>query len=144
MGEKENAPDYEVGFGKPPAATRFKRGQSGNPKGRPKGKRNAATVIMRALQAKVVINENGRRREVTKFEAAVTQVANKAAGGDLRALNLVTALMRSAEESVQQEAVTTTRLQDVDQRVLQDLMQRLEATKEENSDAESGTERQDG
>jgi hypothetical protein len=144
MGEKENAPDYEVGFGKPPAATRFKRGQSGNPKGRPKGKRNAATVVMRALQAKVVINENGRRREVTKFEAAVTQVANKAAGGDLRALNLVTALMRSAEESVQQEAVTTTRLQDVDQRVLQDLMQRLEATKEENSDAESGTERQDG
>ena len=143
MDDNERPSEYDIGFGKPPAATRFKRGQSGNPKGRPKGKRNAATVIMRALQAKVVINENGRRREVTKFEAAVTQVANKAAGGDLRALNLVTALMRSAEESVQQEAVTTTRLQDVDQRVLQDLMQRLEATKEENNDAESSTERQE-
>jgi hypothetical protein len=143
MDDKEKSPGYEVGFGKPPAARRFQRGQSGNPKGRPKGTRNAGTVIMRALEAKVVMNESGRRREVTKFEAAVTQVANKAAGGDLRALNLITALMRSAEESVQQEAATTTRLQDVDQRVLQNLMKRLEATEEEHSDAESNSERQD-
>ena len=125
---------YEVGFGKPPAATKFKKGQSGNPKGRPKGKRNAATVIIRALDAKVIINENGRRREITKFEAAITQLANKAASGDLRALGMVTALMQLAEERVQQEAVAKTYLQDADQQLLQGLMERLEAMKEEPAD----------
>ena len=143
MDEQDKPLDYDVGFGKPPAATQFKKGQSGNPKGRPKGKRNASTVILRALGAKVVINENGRRRELTKFEAALTQLANKAAQGDMRAVNLATALVRLAEERVEQDAVkTTTNLQDADHRVLQGLMQRLEETKEEASD-EGQTVRQD-
>ena len=141
MDEREKPQDYDVGYRKPPAASLFKKGQSGNPKGRPKGKRNASSVIMRALGAKVVINENGRRREVTKFEAAITQLANKAAQGDLRALNLVMALMRFAEERVEQDAVTTTHLQDADGRVLQGLMQRLEELKEQESN-ESQTVRQ--
>ena len=132
---------YEVGFGKPPAATRFRKGQSGNPRGRPKGKRNAATTIMRALDAKVTINENGRRREITKFEAAITQLANKAATGDLRALGMVTALMQLAEERVHQDAVAKTNLQDADQRLLQGLMQRLETMKEEPTDAASDDQR---
>ena len=143
MDERDKPLDYDVGFRKPPAATRFKKGQSGNPKGRPKGKRNASTVILRALGAKVVINENGRRHEVTKFEAALTQLANKAAQGDMRAVNLAAALVRLAEERVEQDAVkTTTNLQDADHWVLQGLMQRLEETKEEPSD-ESQTVRQD-
>jgi len=121
--------------------SRFKKGQSGNPKGRPKGKRNAATVIMRALDAKVIINENGRRREITKFEAAITQLANKAASGDLRALGMVKALMEFSEERIQQESVAKTHLQDADQRLLQGLMERLEAMKEEPANATSESER---
>lgn len=123
--------EYDVGYGKPPAANRFKKGQSGNPKGRPKGKRNASSVILRALAVKVVINENGRRREVTKFEAALTQLANKAAQGDIRAVNLAIALVRLAEERVEQDAVRTTNLQDADQWVLQGLMKRLEEMTDE-------------
>ncbi len=133
--DDEPKPDYDVGFGKPPKGSRFKKGQSGNPKGRPRGKKNASTVILRALEAKVVINENGRRREITKFEAAITQLANKAAVGDLRALNLATQLMRLAEERVQEESVTTTPLKDVDQRVLQGLMERLKSIQEEDENA---------
>ncbi len=144
MDDETKPSDYEVGFGKPPAATRFKKGQSGNPKGRPKGKANAVTEILRALEEKVVINENGRRRVVTKLVAAMTQLANKAAGGDLRALNLATVLMRLAEERVQQEDSTTSRLQDADKRVLQNLMQRLEATIEGGDDAAVSFERQEG
>lgn len=142
MDERDKPYAYDVGYGKPPAATRFKKGQSGNPKGRPKGKRNASSLILRTLGAKVVINENGRRREITKFEAALTQLANKAAQGDMRALNLATALMRLAEERVEQDAVKTTHLQDADYQVLQGLMKRLEETKEKASD-EGSTLRQD-
>jgi hypothetical protein len=43
---------------------------------------NVATALTKALRKKVVINENGRRRTVTKVEAAVKQLVNKAAGGD--------------------------------------------------------------
>ena len=122
---------YEVGFGKPPKATQFREGQSGNPKGRPRGKPNMATIIRRSLEAKVVINENGQRREVTKFEAGIIQMSNKAAAGDLRALNMVTAFARSAEEREQQEISGKAGLGESDQKVLQRLMQRLQATDEE-------------
>jgi hypothetical protein len=51
-----------VGFCRPPESTRFKKGVSGNPKGRPKGSLNVATVFMKTLREKVVINEHGQRR----------------------------------------------------------------------------------
>lgn len=130
----------EVGYGNPPKHSQFKKGQSGNAKGRPKGKPGAMTVVLRALSAKVMINENGRRRKVTKFEAALMQLANKAAGGDLRALNQVTALMRLAEEREKEEAPITTCLQDADRLVLQSLMQKFEATTKEKEEVEDETD----
>ena len=136
MSDNTTDKPYEVGFGKPPKSTQFRKGQSGNSKGRPKGKPNLATVINRTLQAKVIINENGRRREVTKLEAGMIQMSNKAAAGDLRALNMVTAFARSAEECEQQEISGKAGLGESDQKVLQRLMQRLEATHEEEEKLE--------
>jgi uncharacterized protein DUF5681 len=89
---------YDVGFGKPPKPSQFRKGFSGNPKGRPKGRRNLATVLERTLQEKVVINENGVRRTITKLEAAVKQLVNRAASGDLSAMRQLVALAGSAEE----------------------------------------------
>lgn len=51
--------------GTSPQHTRFKKGQSGNPNGRPKGALNLATVLARTLREKVVINEHGQRKVVT-------------------------------------------------------------------------------
>ena len=53
-------PCYGVGYGKPPLHTRFRKGQSGNPKGRGKGTRNLATIFMEAMSQSVTINENGK------------------------------------------------------------------------------------
>ena len=86
--------DYEVGYGKPPKEHRFKKGQSGNPKGRPKGALNIATVIDRVLREQVVITENGERKTISKLEASVKQVVNKAASGDMRAFQQVPPLAR--------------------------------------------------
>lgn len=66
-----------VGYGKPPEQSRFQRGKSGNPNGRPKGILNFATALQKTLREIVVITENGRRKEITKLEAAVKQLVNK-------------------------------------------------------------------
>jgi|GEM_PF-902545 len=81
--------DYPVGYGRPPRDTRFKKGSSGNPKGRPRGSKNSTTLLKEALNEQVAITENGRRRTITKKEAIVTQIVNKAASGDHRSIQLL-------------------------------------------------------
>ena len=53
--------NYEVGYGKPPQHTQFKKGHSGNIKGRPRGSRNASTLLDEALRERVMVTENGVR-----------------------------------------------------------------------------------
>jgi hypothetical protein len=101
--EKKNDHDsYEVGYGKPPKGTQFKKGESGNPKGRPKGKLNTSTVILRTFGKKIRITENERTREVTKFEAGIIQVANKGVRGDLHAVKISTPLVQMAEAEIRE------------------------------------------
>ena len=85
---KKKLTAYEVGYARPPEHSQFKKGQSGNPKGRPKGGLNLATLYNRALGEKVTITENGRRKTITKLEIALKQLINKAAQGDPRAMHL--------------------------------------------------------
>jgi hypothetical protein len=117
-----------VGYCNPPAHTRFKAGQSGNPQGRPKGTLSMATVLERTLREQVVINENGKRKTITKLEAAIKQLTDKAASGELKALQLLAALVRSAEERGIQAAVPSAALDEVDEKVVLGILKRLEAT----------------
>jgi hypothetical protein len=114
---------YDVGFGKPPEPSQFRKGISGNPKGRPKGRRNLASVLERALEEKVVINENGVRRTVTKLEAAVKQLVNQAASGDLAAMRQLSALVGSAEEV--QVTPPTRQLDQNDLKVMENVLKRF-------------------
>ena len=114
-----------VGYQRPPEATRFKKGVSGNPKGRPKGSLNVATVFLKTLHEKVVVNENGQRRTVTKLEAALTQLVNKAATGDLRALRQLLELAREAEARQSLPAAQNVVLSDLDHEVMQGVLERF-------------------
>jgi Family of unknown function (DUF5681) len=80
-----------VGYGKPPQTTRFRTGQSGNPKGRPPGSRNFESLLTEALAESVTISENGRRRRASKLQVIVKQLVNKAAQGDHRSIQLLMA-----------------------------------------------------
>lgn len=131
-----------VGYRNPPEHGRFKIGQSGNPRGRPKGALNIATVLERTLREKVVINESGKRKTVTKLEAALKQLTNKAALGELKALQLLATLVRSAEERALHVAAPNSSLEEVDERVVLGMLRRLETTNkedQENAD-EAGTQ----
>ena len=79
--------DYEVGYGKPPEQSRFKPGQSGNPKGRPKGVRNFKTDVQTTLKAPVKVIRGGKPRNVSTQEASLLRLREKALGGDARALD---------------------------------------------------------
>jgi Family of unknown function (DUF5681) len=71
-------PDHSVGYGRPPQHTQFRKGQSGNPKGRRRGSKNLATVLLDSAHEPVTVNEGGRRKSITKLEAMSKQLANKA------------------------------------------------------------------
>jgi hypothetical protein len=89
MSENNKSVNGEVGYGKPPKDTRFGKGVSGNPSGRPKQKFDMTTLLYRALQKKIIINKNGIRRTVTKFEAILDQLADMAVSRDLAAMRLL-------------------------------------------------------
>ena len=93
----ETPRDYVVGYGKPPVHSRFQKGRSGNPKGRPRGRRNMSTLLSATLNGWVTVVENGRRKEITKREAIVTQLVNKSAAADLKATQIVLAMLREVE-----------------------------------------------
>src|SRR5215471_1079459 len=69
---KECGAEYRVGRGKPPLHTRFKKGQSGNPRG-PRAK-NLPALLVEALGEPVILTTNGRRRQITKREAVIAQL----------------------------------------------------------------------
>ena len=93
MPEKE---PYEVGYGKPPKHTRFKPGQSGNPKGRPRGACNLRTAFTKALQETVTIREGDKTRKLSKARAIIEVTVNNALKSDPKALTAVMQLARSA------------------------------------------------
>ena len=120
---EENAP-YEVGYGKPPSEGRFQKGRSGNPKGRPKGSKNLATIVLKESRQKVRINSSRGTRTVTKAEATVMQVANKSIQGDLRAARDFIDLIGRSEES----AISGTgslQIGELDRQVMESLRRRM-------------------
>lgn len=93
----EDNRDYEVGYGKPPVHSRFRKGQSGNPKGRPKGTRSMNSLVENELQEQVTIRENGRTRRVSKKEALIKNLVNSAIKGKVGALKELVRLIDDAE-----------------------------------------------
>ena len=76
----------KVGRGNPPKHTQFRKGTSGNPRGRPKGSKNLSTYLMEAARDQVTTTVGGRTRRISNLQATTMQLATKAAGGDHAAI----------------------------------------------------------
>lgn len=91
--------NYGIGYGKPPEHTRFKPGESGNSKGRPKGSGNFSKDLDRLLRSKVTVNRDGKPRRISTQEAALLRLGERALKGDPRALiQLLEYAQRRSEE----------------------------------------------
>lgn len=120
--------DYVVGFKKPPTSGQFKKGVSGNPKGRPKGSRNFSTIFNSELDSMVSISEHGRPKKARKKEVIVKQVVNKAAGGDLKAIAMLLNESRYAEQQAAQKEVIAPSFSAADKQVLHHFAQRIRSS----------------
>lgn len=98
------APESEeaVGYGRPPKHSRFKPGQSGNPKGRPKGAKSQKTIVLDMLLAPIDYVENGVRRKASRLELIFKRMVEKALKGDLRAAERLISMYATLEEGDRQ------------------------------------------
>lgn len=96
----ESDENYKTGYKKPPKHARWKKGQSGNPKGRPKGSKNFKTELRDALAAHIEITENRKRVKLSVSEAIIKVLLQNGLKGKLPALNKIMdlALMLDDEE----------------------------------------------
>ena len=84
--KKVSSTVQKVGRGNPPKHTQFRKGTTGNPKGRPKGSKNLSTYLMEAARDQVSATVGGKTRKISKIQATAMQLATKAAGGDQAAI----------------------------------------------------------
>ena len=88
----------KVGYKRPPIHTRFRKGQSGNPRGRRKGVRNFAADVKRSLEIPVTLNDQGRAKRVSTQEALFMRLREKALKGDNRALETLLSLAQNPQQ----------------------------------------------
>ena len=119
---------YEVGYRKPPRHTRFKKGRSGNPSGRPKGTKNISTDLLEELSERIRIREGDRKITVSKQRALLKTLTAKALKGDTRAAALVLNLVwRVVERGATPDPITD--LTPEDQAILDDWIKAQAAPK---------------
>lgn len=113
--------DYDVGYGKPPRATRFRKGQSGNPKGRPRKSLSLTESVRKAATKKVAVHTAEGTKRIRKLDALVEKTLNDALKGDQKALAVSFGLLRDVDLAQELEAraqASLTELEDADLNVL--------------------------
>jgi hypothetical protein len=95
--------DYEIGYGKPPVASRFTKGKSGNPRGRPRKPgyyekpqhiTSVADDLLNELNQVVPVTANGKTKNVTKQQLLVKSLFAQALEGKSKAVSLVWKLIQ--------------------------------------------------
>ena len=126
------------GYGRPPKHSQFKKGRSGNPRGRPKGVSSFKADLAAELQEKLALTENGKERKITKQRAFIKTLTAAAIKKDIRAVNALLACMRYFGVGVEEPTVENVDVEDLD--LLENyLVQQRKKQNRSNSDSAVGT-----
>jgi len=128
----------ERNYRKPPKASQFKPGQSGNPRGRPKGARNLKTDLLEELRAFVEVPTTGGVRRITTQKAILRALVEKARNGDLRAIQHLTSLIDRVIDDDSRSEAPATGLESNDRAILDEYYEERKAL--EADGATSGSE----
>lgn len=96
MRKRRDPNSYEIGYCKPPKATQFRKGQSGNPQGRRSAPKTPQQVLKKTLNRTMSVRQDGRVTRMSVLEVIVNTLAHQAMKGDIRAF---AQLMRMMQES---------------------------------------------
>jgi hypothetical protein len=128
----------EGGYGRPPKHSQFKKGQSGNSQGRPKGVSSFKADLAAELQEKLALTENGKERKITKQRAFIKTLTAAAIKKDIRAVNALLACMRYFGVGVEEQAAESVDVGDLD--LLENyLVQQRKRENRSNSDSAGST-----
>ncbi len=83
--------EYEVGYGRPPKHSQFKKGRAGNPRGRAKGSASFSTILAKVLAQRVSLTVNGERMRITVRDALALQLIHGALSGNTRLIEILLA-----------------------------------------------------
>lgn len=117
--------DYDVGYAKPPESGQFKKGQSGNPKGRPKGAKGVKASLKRELESSITVRDRGREVKLSKAEVLAKSLMSDALKGDAKAR---VELLRLDDEFFGENSVSGPRLiraaepEEIDFAILRDFL----------------------
>ncbi len=104
---------------------KFAKGQSGNPRGRPRKAKSVDAAILGAANEKVGITVNGRKKRIRKIEAVATQVLNRGAGGDPRSAKLALDYAQRAEDRLIVAPSANDRLTPSEDEILERFLARM-------------------
>ncbi len=108
--------------------SRYKPGQSGNPKGRPRGSKNKSTILREILSQKVTVHQNGKTLKMNKLTVIMMTLVNKALAGDLRAISTLRPMIESMESASEATARLGAELSIDDREILKDYVGRAKNT----------------
>ena len=125
-----------MGYGRPPLHSRVQPGQKLNPNGRPRGSKNTSTLVKEELDRKVSVREGGRSMKISKRQAAIRNLSNKAASGDAKALVTLVGLEGGGGQRTPDNLFMEPTLGARDQAILADMRETMALASRRESEAD--------